>query len=195
MSFVNLLETKAFLSIKSPNQDDMLATLVDGVNSLLSALVDPQMVPKDTSDMGTTTESTVIISHETGRSTSISIDLSGMVIGGATPLITVQRLVYKAEEMGFAREEVPPTQYQIDLKRCTILPTASTGSYELNVTTKIDTKDLQALKNAALQLIRHYYKEEYKQTQNSGTQSVTYTPTVGNIPTHIRLLLEPFRSI
>lgn len=68
-----------------------------------------------------------------------------------------------------------------------------TGRFFVQIPTPSDVHP--ELKMAALYLVRHYRKSEYKDSMSSAGQSVTTVSLSSNIPKHILALINPHRVL
>lgn len=184
---VTLEEAKAYLKISSPNQDDELTPIVTGVNSFIDSMV---ALLESGPGAGMTE---IYFGHTQGTETYQALNLSRFMRTGNVPTLVVTRTYFDKGSGTFGQEEA--TEYSVTPAAITISSSAPTGEYGVTIQAGLNPTQEANKTLAALEMIKYYYKQEYKQTQSSGGQTVTSTPFTGTLPKHIRSLLDTFREL
>lgn len=182
ISFVTLDEYKQVEGINSPNSDVKLSYIIDGVNSLLRTfleypddLVYEEIYNKDTQVFRIESE---YIFKDVRLQDSIPLAING--------------------------RQLTDGEIQSSGKGYVVLDFGETGTVSLLpfIVIKPGVPPYQnpaatpaAIKMAAYNLVTHYYKDQYRASVGSGTQSVSYTPSTNNIPRHVIAMLAPFRPL
>lgn len=182
ITFITLEEYKQLEGINSPNNDVKLKFIIDSVNALLRNFLE---YPDSIRYTETYNKDEDILRIE---SDYIFSDLR-----------------YQDETTLYYDKQLVPMSDIIDSGKGYVeLKSPYRGIVEFSpfVIVYVEQEPYQnpaatpaAIKMAAYNLVTHYYKDQYRASVGSGTQSVSYTPSTNNIPRHVIAMLAPFRPI
>ena len=163
---ITIEEYKAAELIKSPESDVQITPIVAGVNSFLSNLLG---LDNTSERVYKDTYAFQIFLDTTASAKDILVlDAEGEVLTGL-----------------------------VGTKGSYTLTNEYTGEVFLTYPPSLDTSTgfPDELKMAAIYLVRHYRKDEYKTNASGGGQSVSYVTLSSNIPKHVLALISPYRPL
>jgi hypothetical protein len=165
MEFITLQEVKDFESIRSPEGDIQLQTIVDGVNGQITTILDADHVDTYV-DKPLTTSIQILLDTEVLASQIIVTDLLD------NPLVGLSGLNGKYR---FSNDEY-------------------VGTLKVTIPNRFATVPLD-LKMAAAYLVRYYRKDEYKASVSGAGQAVSFVSLASNLPKHVLTVLSLYRRL
>jgi hypothetical protein len=165
MEFITLQEVKDFESIRSPEGDVHLQTLVDGVNSQITTILDADQLETHV-DKPSISPVLILLDTDALASQIVVTDLLD------NPLIGLSGL---KGQYWFSNEEY-------------------VGLLKITIPNRFATIPLD-LKMAAAYLVRYYRKDEYKASVSGAGQAVSFVSLASNLPKHVLTVLSLYRPI
>ena len=169
--FVTLSEVKQYLSISTPTEDVKLQSLMDMQNEFIGDYTGI----KDF-ELGSTIE---IEDYQPIPNNRMIIDtenvdkINEVYVNGVLTSTTASLM--RGYMVVFSQEIAGSIKLVCSLKG-----------------TRDNFQGLQALKVAAMELVKFYHKQEYKSQVSSGGESINYD-TVSYLPSHVKSILNLYR--